>query len=83
MPGAKCDVFQDIVNRVANKIVHMSEHSLNHGLDLFLARFEMDAERVQGVMNSDAELLIFGFEWIKHFLTGTAFLKQKTGQPPL
>jgi len=43
----------------------------------------MDAERVQGVMNSDAELLIFGFEWIKHFLTGTAFLKQKTRQPPL
>ena len=43
----------------------------------FRDRFDMDAEQLQGVINSDAELLIFGFDWIKYFLTGTAFLKQK------
>jgi hypothetical protein len=37
----------------------------------FLSRFDLARERIETLLNSDVELLKFGFEWVTFFLTGT------------
>ena len=41
----------------------------------FLSRFNVPMERVEKLMISDVELMKFGFDWIKFFLTNTGPLK--------
>jgi hypothetical protein len=36
----------------------------------FLSRFNVDQDRISQLRESDAELMKFGFDWIKFFLTG-------------
>jgi hypothetical protein len=37
----------------------------------FLSRFDISQKRINHLMESDIELMKFGFDWIKFFLTGT------------
>ena len=43
----------------------------------FLSRFEVTPARLEQIMNSDVELMKFGFDWVKFFLTGKGPLRQK------
>lgn len=43
----------------------------------FLSRFDMPEERVQKIMESDVELMKFGFDWVKFFLTSKGPLTPK------
>ncbi len=36
----------------------------------FLSRFDVPQERIEKLMESDVELMKFGFDWVKLFLTG-------------
>jgi hypothetical protein len=45
----------------------------------FLSRFDVPQVRIEKLMESDVELMKFGFDWIKFFLTGTGPLQ---GLPP-
>ncbi len=40
----------------------------------FLSRFDVQQDRIQLIMESDVELMKFGFDWIKFFLTGKGSL---------
>lgn len=40
----------------------------------FLSRFDVPQERIQRIMESDVELMKFGFDWIKYFLAGKGSL---------
>ena len=37
----------------------------------FLSRFDLPGERIENLKRSDVELMRFGFDWIKFFLTGS------------
>jgi hypothetical protein len=37
----------------------------------FLSRFDLSRERIENLKRSDVELMRFGFDWIKFFLTGS------------
>jgi len=41
----------------------------------FLSRFDVSQQRVDRIKDSDVELMKFGFDWIKFFLTGKGPLK--------
>jgi Fe-S-cluster containining protein len=43
----------------------------------FLSRFKVTPTKLEQIMNSDVELMKFGFDWIKFFLTGKGPLEQK------
>lgn len=43
----------------------------------FLSRFNVPRERTTKLMESDVELMRFGFDWVKFFLTGTGPLNLK------
>jgi uncharacterized protein len=43
----------------------------------FLSRFDVPQDRLKRLTDSDEELLIFGFDWIKFFLAGTGPLALK------
>jgi len=36
-----------------------------------LSRFDLPGERIENLKRSDVELMRFGFDWIKFFLTGS------------
>jgi hypothetical protein len=40
----------------------------------FLSRFDVPQERIEKLMESDVELMKFGFDWVKFFLTGAGLL---------
>jgi len=37
----------------------------------FISRFDLPGERIEKLKASDVELMKFGFDWTKFFLTGT------------
>ena len=41
----------------------------------FLSRFDVDHERLEKIQTDDAALMIFGFDWVRFFLTGKGPLK--------
>jgi Fe-S-cluster containining protein len=41
----------------------------------FLSRFKMDQDKIDQLQESDIELMKFGFDWIKFFLTGKGSLR--------
>ncbi len=43
----------------------------------FLSRFEVDPERIEKVRDSDEEMMLLGFDWVKSFLTGQGPIKPK------
>ncbi len=43
----------------------------------FLSRFQVAAERLEAVRESDAELLLLGFDWIRRFLFGQGPLRER------
>ena len=44
-----------------------------------MSRFEVTPEKIEQIMNSDVELMKFGFKWVKFFLTGKGPLEKKIG----
>ena len=44
----------------------------------FLERFDVKTEKINSLMDSDTDLLKFGFDWIEYFLTGKGPLKIKS-----
>ena len=44
----------------------------------FFSRFDVLPERIELIMNSDVELMKFGFDWVKFFLTAKGPLKLKS-----
>jgi len=44
----------------------------------FLSRFEVPQGRIEKWVESDIELMKFGFDWVKFFLTGTGPLSSRT-----
>jgi Fe-S-cluster containining protein len=43
----------------------------------FLTRFNVDNERLERLQTDDAALMIFGFDWVRFFLTGKGSLSEK------
>jgi hypothetical protein len=41
----------------------------------FLSRFDVSQDRIDRLKQSDVELMTFGFDWVKYFLTGKGLLK--------
>jgi Fe-S-cluster containining protein len=41
----------------------------------FLSRFDVSRDRIERLKESDVELMTFGFDWVKYFLTGKGPLK--------
>ncbi len=44
----------------------------------FLSRFDVEPERKQKIESDDAELMMFGFDWVRFFLTNTGPLSSNT-----
>jgi len=43
----------------------------------FLSRFDVSEERKEKIMESDVELMKFGFDWVQYFLTSKGPLAPK------
>ena len=43
----------------------------------FLSRFDVNKDRMEKIQSDDATLLIFGFDWVRFFLTGKGPLSPK------
>ena len=42
----------------------------------FLSRFNVSRDKIDRLKESDIELMTFGFDWVKFFLTGKGPLRQ-------
>jgi Fe-S-cluster containining protein len=73
------------VDSPAMKMVYMASYNLDTFRRFvfdssFLSRFHLPADRLDAVRESDTDLLLLGFDWIRRFLFGQGALTEKDGE---